>query len=158
MFTGNTSEPEQLLKVVNFAEELEGVLQLYAGDVAKAFDILSFSMVTKEKVLYNTIPSFLRSHWTKWVYFSGVWFFSALDRWCKFRRAFIDDIDAVGKHGSGGYKYYGIDEKEGAIIVVRPDGYVGAVTPLNKVSDLKVYFNYFMSKRMLSQTVPLNGI
>jgi len=65
VFTGNTSEPEQLLKVVNFAEELEGVLQLYAGDVAKAFDILSFSMVTKEKVLYNTIPSFLRSHWTK---------------------------------------------------------------------------------------------
>jgi len=63
----------------------------------------------------------------------------------------------VGRHSGGGYKYYGIDEKEGAIIVVRPDGYVGAVTPLNKVSDLKEYFNYFMSKRMLSQTVPLNG-
>jgi len=66
-------------------------------------------------------------------------------------RAFIDDIDAVGKHGGGGYKYYGIDEKEGAVVVVRPDGYVGAVTPLNKVSDLKEYFNYFMSKRMLYQ-------
>jgi len=65
VFTGNTSDPEQLLKVVDLAEELEGVLQLYAENVAKAFDILTFSMVTKEKVVYNTIPSFLRSHWTK---------------------------------------------------------------------------------------------
>ena len=62
----------------------------------------------------------------------------------------------MGKQGGGGYKYYGIDEKEGAIIVVRPDGYVGAVSPLNRVSDLKTYFNCFMSKCMSSKMVQLN--
>lgn len=76
VFTGNTSDPEQLLKVVDLAEKLKEILQPYAGNVAKVFDILTFSMITKGKVTYNVIPPFLRPHWTKWVGFFEIWTFS----------------------------------------------------------------------------------
>lgn len=61
-------------------------------------------------------------------------------------RVFIDDNDSLGKIGGGGYQYYGIDEKKGAIVTVRPDGYVGMITPFDRVSDLKGYFAGFMAK------------
>jgi hypothetical protein len=37
------------------------------------------------------------------------------------------------------YKIYGVDEKEGALAVVRPDGYVGVVAGLGDVSAVEGY-------------------
>lgn len=44
------------------------------------------------------------------------------------------------------HKKYGIDENQGAIVVVRPDGYVGAVVPLEQVGWLALadYFDAFL--------------
>lgn len=59
---------------------------------------------------------------------------------------FVDDApmyeyrNAVGD----GYEAYGIDRAEGAIVVVRPDGYVAKVTSIDRVSELDVYFSSFM--------------
>ena len=60
-------------------------------------------------------------------------------------RILIDDVDVTGKTGGDGYKNYGIGP-EGAIVVVRPDGYVGLVGPfdLHGVSELGDYFKAFM--------------
>lgn len=60
----------------------------------------------------------------------------------KHTRVFIDDKDAQGSGGDG-YKNYGIDNKTGAIVIVRPDGYVGMVSPLDKINDIDVYFGSF---------------
>ena len=49
-----------------------------------------------------------------------------------------------GESGSGGYAKYGIDEHAGAIVVVRPDGYVGTVAPLDGISFLNSYFAGFL--------------
>ena len=57
-------------------------------------------------------------------------------------RVFIDDKDIKGVVGGDGYKNYGID-KTGAIVIVRPDGYVGMIVPLDKIDDIKVYFDSF---------------
>ena len=57
-------------------------------------------------------------------------------------RIFIDDKDLQGSGGDG-YKNYGIDSKTGAIVIVRPDGYVGMISPLDKISDIDVYFGSF---------------
>ncbi|KAK7685711.1 hypothetical protein QCA50_011055 [Cerrena zonata] len=46
-----------------------------------------------------------------------------------------------------GYEHFGINPKSGAIVVVRPDGYVGFLTPLDGVKDLEVYFDKFMLRR-----------
>jgi phenol 2-monooxygenase (NADPH) len=58
-------------------------------------------------------------------------------------RVFIDDRDLKGVSGGDGYKNYGIDSKTGAIVIVRPDGYVGMISPLNKTGDIAMYFGSF---------------
>ena len=57
-------------------------------------------------------------------------------------RVLIDDKDLKGISGGDGYKNYGID-KTGAIAIVRPDGYVGMVSPLDKIDDIDLYFGSF---------------
>lgn len=46
--------------------------------------------------------------------------------------------------GGGGYGHYGIDPEKGTIVVVRPDGYVGAMAPFEEIGDLEAYFSAFM--------------
>ncbi len=59
---------------------------------------------------------------------------------------FLDDCDMHGRSGGGGYAKYGIDEHEGAIVVVRPDGYVGIVASLDGsgVQNVDAYFGAFL--------------
>lgn len=47
--------------------------------------------------------------------------------------------------GGGGYDAYGIDPQAGAIVVVRPDGYVGIVAPFEQLDDVDAYFAAFMA-------------
>lgn len=49
-----------------------------------------------------------------------------------------------GRTGGGGYDTYGIDSCKGALVVVRPDGYVGMVAPYEGVGDVEQYFGGFM--------------
>ena len=49
-----------------------------------------------------------------------------------------------GHSGGGGYAKYGIDERAGAIVVVRPDGYIGTVAPLDGLPFLNAYFAAFL--------------
>lgn len=55
----------------------------------------------------------------------------------------IDDTDVTGSFGGDGYSRYGVGP-QGALVVVRPDGYVGAIAPLDKVEELDAYFAPFM--------------
>ena len=59
-------------------------------------------------------------------------------------RVLLDDTDLYSRTGGGGYAYYGIDEHAGAIVVVRPDGYVGMVAPLDRVDVVNEYFEGFL--------------
>ena len=47
--------------------------------------------------------------------------------------------------GGSGYEKYGIDAQKGAIVIVRPDGYVGTVAPYEHFADVEAYFAGFMS-------------
>lgn len=58
-------------------------------------------------------------------------------------RVLIDDTDITGSVGGQGYSYYGVAD-EGAIVVVRPDGYVGTIAPLHGVAEINDYFAQFM--------------
>ena len=59
-------------------------------------------------------------------------------------RVFVDDKDLSDRSGGGGYAQYGIDAHAGAVVVVRPDGYVGMVASLDGVDALDAYFSAFM--------------
>lgn len=39
------------------------------------------------------------------------------------------------------YQIYGVDPAKGALVVVRPDGYVGVVAHLNDVGRVDAYLN-----------------
>lgn len=58
-------------------------------------------------------------------------------------RFLLDDEDMYKRAGGGGYEAYGIGP-DGAIVVVRPDGYVGTVAPLQDLPYLDSYFASFM--------------
>ena len=61
-------------------------------------------------------------------------------------RVLLDDKDMFGR-GGGGYEAYGIDAAEGAIVVVRPDGFVGTVAPFEHLDDITRYFATFLLDR-----------
>lgn len=125
IFTCDSTNSEQQVKLNELATQLEGVLKIFSpgGEIFKAFEVLSFSTAKKEIARYTDLPKLFRSHWSK---------------------VFIDDSDTRGALGGGGYDYYGINKTEGAIVVVRPDGYVGTIASFDHVADLADYFAPFM--------------
>lgn len=69
-------------------------------------------------------------------------------------RVFVDDVTVASDAGGKAYATYGIDRRAGAIVVVRPDGYVGLVAPLEDVGVLNTYFASFMTQRTSSSAHP----
>ncbi|KAE9394654.1 hypothetical protein BT96DRAFT_923415, partial [Gymnopus androsaceus JB14] len=124
VFTGNTHEPCQMARVEAFAKELmapDSFFGTYSSLEAMrtVFDIVPISSEKKQTIMYNALPRVLWSHWSK---------------------VLVDDVDMRGKTGGDVYEYLGIDA-DGVVIVVRPDGYVAAIAPLNGgVPDLTSYF------------------
>jgi phenol 2-monooxygenase (NADPH) len=58
-------------------------------------------------------------------------------------RVLIDDVDLTGTQGGRAYASYGIGPS-GAVVVVRPDGYVGFISPFDSIQDVDDYFASFM--------------
>ncbi|KAF9648655.1 hypothetical protein BDM02DRAFT_3155659 [Thelephora ganbajun] len=134
IFLGDIADPVQAERAQKFAEALGkpgSFLSKYGrtkpGMVGwKVFDLLTICATRKEVVNYLDVPAFLRPHWTK---------------------VFVDDVSIALNAGGRAYSTYGIDRNAGATVVVRPDGYVGIVAPLEDVGVLNTYFAGFMTQR-----------
>ncbi|KAH9945763.1 FAD binding domain-containing protein [Amylocystis lapponica] len=101
----------------------ESFLHRFArGAPSTVFDILAISSAKRADARCTDFPVLFRAHFSK---------------------MFVDDLDMYGRSGGGGYDYYGIDPR-GAVVVVRPDGYVGMVAPLDRVQDITDYFESFL--------------
>jgi phenol 2-monooxygenase (NADPH) len=50
----------------------------------------------------------------------------------------------TGKQGGKAYESFGI-EPSGAVVIIRPDGYIGFVSAFEGVPDIDAYFASFMS-------------
>jgi len=127
IFAGDTTQVAQRIKVEKLAQEMsrpESFLQKYTPgeEWNKVFDILAISSGKKEHVNYTELPKLFRSHWSK---------------------VFVDDVDMTGTQGGQAYEYFGI-EPAGAVVIVRPDGYVGFVSSFECVRDVDRYFSLFM--------------
>ncbi|KAM5541471.1 hypothetical protein V8D89_005025 [Ganoderma adspersum] len=93
------------------------------GEHGKVFDVLCICATKQDKMDFTDVPKLFRAHWSK---------------------VLLDDQELAGRCGGGGYEAYGIDPEEGAIVVVRPDGYVGMVAPFEHLEDITRYFASFM--------------
>ncbi|KAF5319544.1 hypothetical protein D9619_008577 [Psilocybe cf. subviscida] len=117
VFTGDSSVPSQLQKIGNITSSLENALGVIArncgcetGQIHDLFEILGISSAGKLANALVTVSVVIEA-------------FSESSQ-VMLIRALIDDVDASGKLAGGGYKNYGVG-REGAMVVVLPDGYVG---------------------------------
>ncbi|KAF4611200.1 hypothetical protein D9613_007135 [Agrocybe pediades] len=131
VFTGNSSEPEQLQRVQEAAKNLHELMMKAAGstnEVSSLFEVLPISSASRKHVRYNDLPKTLWSHWSK---------------------VLIDDVDVRGTQGGDGYTNYGVDREEGCMVVVRPDGYIGMIAPLeDKAEGLADYLAAFSTFKL----------
>ncbi|OSD04732.1 hypothetical protein PYCCODRAFT_1386005 [Trametes coccinea BRFM310] len=129
VFVGDVANTTQAERVLRLAEEMGGQESFYRkfghGNPSKVFDILSIASAKKQDVNYTDLPPLFRQHWSK---------------------VLLDDTDMYSRVGGGGYARYGIDQQHGAIVVVRPDGYVGIVAPFDHLKDVNTYFDSFMAQ------------
>jgi len=88
-----------------------------------AFDVVTVLQGCKNTVDYLELPPVLRPHWSK---------------------VLLDDTDVTGTRGGRIHERYGIGRSAGALVVVRPDGYVGTIAPLDELTTLDAYFAGFM--------------
>ena len=143
VFAGDTSDVAQLERVRALATAVDSQSGFYRTfGSADVFDVLTISSAPKEKVNYTDVPAIFRSHWSKWVICTRVMLISlsATDF-----RVLLDDADMYQRtNAGGGYEKYGIDKTKGAVVIVRPDQYVGIVAPFEKVDDITDYFAAFM--------------
>ncbi|CAL1714087.1 unnamed protein product [Somion occarium] len=121
---GKIKQIERVAKLADDLGKSTGLLKRYEDGV---FEILTICATVKECLNYTDLPEVLRPHWS---------------------RVLLDDVDMFGRTGGKGYDIYGVDPSQGAIIVVRPDGYVGTVTPLEGVKDLETYFDTFLIRTL----------
>jgi len=137
IFLGDIADPTQVERAQRLAEALAkpgSFLSRYgrakSGVVGwKVFELLTICATRKEVVNYLDVPALLRPHWSK---------------------VFVDDVSIAFNTGGKAYSTYGIDRSAGAIVVVRPDGYVGVVAPVEDVGVINTYFAGFMTQRSSS--------
>ncbi|KAJ1306382.1 hypothetical protein OPQ81_007387 [Rhizoctonia solani] len=130
IFSGNTKDVLQKERIQKLANELEKPDRFYkkytpaGAAIDTVFEILVVSSMTKTTGDYTDIPATLRTHWSK---------------------VFMDDVSVSPRLGGGRlYETYGIGP-EGCIAVVRPDGYIGTIVPLEGVDELDNWFGGFMA-------------
>ncbi|CDO68385.1 hypothetical protein BN946_scf184815.g32 [Trametes cinnabarina] len=127
VFGGDIAVPgdlERLREATSATERPESFLSRY-GRAGAVFDVLYFSSGKQANITYADFPQFYGTHWKK---------------------AFLDDVELSGRFGGGGYEKYGIDPHVGAMVIIRPDGYVGMVAPLSLhgVEDITTNFDGFL--------------
>ncbi|KAF8075152.1 FAD binding domain-containing protein [Lyophyllum atratum] len=125
VFTGDIYELTQKARLANLAAKMgadDGFLKRYSpgGDIFAAFDILAITAEHKI-VRHGDLPELFRTHWSK---------------------VFVDTKPLRGTLGGDAYANFGI-EATGAVVIVRPDGYVSMVAPFERVAHINTYFTQF---------------
>ncbi|KAI0341977.1 hypothetical protein BDW22DRAFT_1345745 [Trametopsis cervina] len=126
IFTGDIYESGRGAVVKAVADKfVEGKLcteRSYVGrsriDTMRMVDTFTVIKGLKGETRYWDVPASLYTHWTK---------------------VFVDDVDITGEQGGRAYENFGISD-QGALVVVRPDGYVGFVTTLSDADGVLGYF------------------
>ncbi|KAJ7040745.1 FAD binding domain-containing protein [Mycena alexandri] len=115
VFTGD-ADPEAL-------EDVAAGVRLIQQKYSPAFDVISVISKKRPGFCFMDLPPVLRPHWSK---------------------VLCDEKDLRGTQGGNAYTTFGVDPHDGAIVCVRPDGYVGMVGPLHEITAILVYFSSFM--------------
>ncbi|KAJ4465861.1 FAD binding domain-containing protein [Lentinula lateritia] len=130
VFAGNASSSAQLMRLQQLAAKIDTLRSLLGLDIVpgnssqSGLEVLTILSTKLELALFKEIPSMLRSHWSK---------------------VFVDymDTNIPGTDHIQVYKKYGVGI-DGTLVVVRPDGYVGAIATIDDFEHIKHYFSSFL--------------
>ncbi|KAJ4470263.1 FAD binding domain-containing protein [Lentinula aciculospora] len=129
VFTGDISGTSQLGKLPQLAARIDHLRSMLPsltpnGVGQSGLKALTIMNSRKDPALFKKLPLTLRSHWSQ---------------------VFVDDIDvsSSGKISGNVYQEYGIG-LNGAVVVVRPDGYVGAISSFPDFGHIENYFAAFL--------------
>ncbi|KAL3418610.1 phenol hydroxylase [Phlyctema vagabunda] len=135
VFAGDISKPEQKTRVQALGESLAS-----SGSFIARFTPEGRAIDSVIEIL--TIHSAPRAE-TDLSDFHDVFHpFSERDGW-DYWKIYVDDISYHEGHGHA-YQNYGVDAKRGAVVIIRPDGYVGWLGELEDVHDMDDYFSVIM--------------
>ncbi|KAJ3806379.1 FAD binding domain-containing protein [Lentinula aff. lateritia] len=130
VFAGNASSSAQLMRLQQLAAKIDTLRSLLGLDIVpgnssqSGLDVLTILSTKLELALFNELPLMLRSHWSK---------------------VYVDHVD-TNIHGTDHIQVYqNCDvEVDGTLVVVRPDGYVGAIATIDDFEHIKHYFSSFL--------------
>ncbi|CAF2157121.1 unnamed protein product [Rotaria magnacalcarata] len=123
IFAGDCLLPAQLAKIEEAAKALQALAKRYTPPSGNYDDVIDFITVSSNphaEYEKESLPSFLWQN--KW-------------------KLFCDEV-AIDGSGGNAYRRYKIDKTNGAIAVIRPDGYVAQVTHVSAlgVKEIDDYF------------------
>ncbi|KAH7870520.1 FAD binding domain-containing protein [Lentinula edodes] len=129
VFAGNASSSAQRMRLQQLAVKIGNLRSLLGLDILpgnssqSGLDVLTILSTKLELALFKELPLKLRSHWSK---------------------VYVDYIDTnPGTDHIQVYQNYGIGV-DGILVVVRPDGYVGAIATIDDFEHIKHYFSSFL--------------
>ncbi|CCO35247.1 Phenol 2-monooxygenase [Rhizoctonia solani AG-1 IB] len=111
VLAGDVKDPEQYKRL----EKLESDIEDLGDEFLNRVQLYVIMQAKKETCSYLDVPRSLRSHWDT---------------------VFIDDVAYLERDGGGNaYRSFGVSST-GCLVLVRPDGHVSGLAPLDGVRDL----------------------
>lgn len=138
LFAGDVSEASQMQRVRRFADKVEkptSLLRQYTRKgkaVMSAIDILTVHSASREQIELFDFPDLLHP-------------FDSEIGWA-YDKIFANEGYYHGKHEDA-YLGYGVDKREGCLVLVRPDQHVGWIGKLEDVGQIEDYFLQFLDVR-----------
>ncbi|KAK4692779.1 phenol 2-monooxygenase (NADPH), partial [Lecanoromycetidae sp. Uapishka_2] len=135
VFAGDLRKESQAAKMNALAADLasqSSFVNVYKPSQAKIderIEIITIHASPRNEVELQELPEILHP-WNEEL---------GWDYW----KVYADDQDIHGEHG-GAYRKCAIEDGNGRLVVVRPDGYVGMVAELTHVDAVNRYFSGFM--------------
>ncbi|KAF2825749.1 hypothetical protein CC86DRAFT_467389 [Ophiobolus disseminans] len=129
VFAGDINFPESRARLEKLASSLSSTSRRFTPPSHDADSVIEPILVLSSKFLdteQDAIPDYF---WAA----SGKWKIRDL------HKTYIDDEHYNSGHGHA-YEKYGVDEKVGAVVVVRPDQYVSKVTKLEDFDGIATFF------------------
>ena len=139
VFAGNLTREAQRARIADLAAHLasdeDSFVNVYepastsTTSISHPIEIITIHSPARTGVELQELPAVLHP-WNEGL---------GWDYW----KVFADDRDIHGEHGEA-YRKCGTDETKGALVVVRPDGYLGMVAELTGLGAVNAYFAGFM--------------
>ncbi|KAL6717846.1 hypothetical protein ACLMJK_003931 [Lecanora helva] len=132
LFAGNILSQAQSLRIRTFCAALDsptGLIHRYTpkpNPIDAVIEILTIHSSDRQEVeLLRDFPEILRPE-------------REGEGW-DYEKVFVDDWSYHSGHGRA-YEGWGVDKEKGAVVVFRPDGYVGWIGEVEDVHDLENFF------------------